>query len=126
MTAIIDRLWGQAEPKVFIGRDEFVRSLEGWQIEPVEIDGDLAYVTMTKGPEFHFTTFGQHRGTPKMIRDAIQPIIDRHGFVRTRTPKDADRQHRFNRLIGFVADGEDEFFIYYRMKKLTLHRTAET
>lgn len=123
--SVIDSLWEQAEPNIYIGKAEFIRSLDGWTIEPVEIDGDLAYVTMTNGPEFHFTTFGKHRGTIKMVRDGIQPVIDQHGFVLTRTPKDADRQHRFNRLIGFVADGEDEFFIHYRMEKLTLHRTAE-
>jgi hypothetical protein len=114
---VIDRLWAQAEPIVFISRDQFVRGLEGWDIEAVRIDGRLAFAALTNGPEFHFASFDT--GAPvtmAMIRSRLDPIIERHGFVSTRTPKSgADRQHRFNRAFGFVATGEDEFFVHYRL-----------
>lgn len=115
-TNVIDALWAQIEPTVFISRSEFAASLADWDVEAVEIDGELAFVTMTRGPEFHFAAFGT--GAPisrTMIRARLDPIIARHGFVTTRTPKEgADRQHRFNRAFGFQVTGEDEFFVEYK------------
>jgi len=106
-----DRLWAQIEPIVFITREQFLAGLTGWDIEAVTIDGRLAFAVLTKGPEFHFASFDT--GAPitrAMIRQRLDPIIERHGYVTTRTPKDgADRQHRFNRAYGFKAVGEDDF-----------------
>lgn len=115
MSAVIDALWAQIEPTVFIQREQFERELDGWEIEPVEIDGKLAIVALTKGPEFHFATFGT--GAPVRLWKWLNPIIDRHGFATTRTPKDAARQHRFNLKFGFTVTGEDEFFMYYRLER---------
>jgi hypothetical protein len=116
---VIDRLWEQIEPVVYITREQFVRGLAEWDIEAIRIDGDLAFVALTKGPEFHFASFDT--GAPisrAMIRSRLDPIIERHGFVMTRTPKEgADRQHRFNRAFGFHTTGENEFFIMYRLDK---------
>jgi hypothetical protein len=115
MSAVLDALWEQAEPQVFITREQFEHGLEGWTIEPVERDGELVGAFVTRGPELHFATFKRIAVPLRLIRDHLEPIIARHGFVRTRTPKDAPRQQRFNELLGFVAEGEDEFFLFYRM-----------
>lgn len=116
--AVIDALWAQIEPIAFITRDQFARGLDAWEVEPVEVDGELAFAALTQGPEFHFTTFGTgHPISLAMIRARLDPILARHGFVTTRTPKDEPRQHRFNRLIGFKVSGEDEHFIHYRLEK---------
>jgi hypothetical protein len=117
---VIDAMWKQAEPQVFITREQFERDLEGWTIEPVERDGVLVGAFVTRGPELHFATFSVPGGKPvafslRLIREHLEPLIEQYGFVRTRTPKDATRQHRFNERMGFVAEGESEFFIHYRM-----------
>lgn len=115
---IVDRLWAQIESVVFITRDQFARGLERWEIEPVEIGGELAFVGLTQGPEFHFASFDTGaRITSEMIRSRLTAIMDRHGFVTTTTPKDEPRQHRLNRRLGFVATGENEFFVSYRLDK---------
>lgn len=118
-TEVVDALWAQTEPVVFISREQWVRELADWDIEAVRIDGRLAFAALTRGPEFHFASF--NTGAPitmGMIRSRLDPIIERHGFVTTRTPKDgADRQHRFNRAFGFLVSGESEFFIDYRLDK---------
>lgn len=113
---VMDAMWRRAEPTVFITREEFERNLDGWTIESYMADGDLAFATLSRGPEFHFMSFGT--GAPitlRMIRGWLQPVLDRHGYVCTRTPKDEVRQQRINKAVGFVADGQDEFFIYYRL-----------
>jgi hypothetical protein len=122
MTAVemvIELMWRQAEPQVFITRDEFIKSLDGWEIEPIHVGDILGGAVLTRGPELHFATFGtKTSATMTIIRPRLEAIIAAHGFVRTRTPKDATRQHRFNRLIGFEVEGEDEFYIHYRLEKI--------
>lgn len=114
--AVIDALWAQIEPTAYITRDQFARGLDAWEVEPVEVDGELAFAALTQGAEFHFTTFGTGRPISlAMIRARLEPILARHGFVTTRTPKGESRQHRFNKLIGFKAVGESEFFVNYRL-----------
>jgi hypothetical protein len=121
---VTDLLWAQFVAQlgfgrlVFITREQFDRALDAWEIEPVEINGELAFATLTKGPEFHFASFETGRPISlAMIRERIEPLMERHGFVTTRTPKSEPRQHRFNRLFGFKATGEDEFFVHYRLER---------
>lgn len=116
---VVRLLWQQIEPIVYITREQFERGLAEWDIEPVQVNGRLAFVALTCGPEFHFASFDT--GAPitmTMIRSRLSPIIERHGFVTTRTPRDGgDRQHRFNRLLGFKEIGQDEFMIHYRLEQ---------
>lgn len=116
---VIDALWEQIEPFAFLTREQFVSGLACWDIEPVVIDGQLAFATLTNGPEFHFASFDT--GAPitrTMINSRLDAIIERHGFVTTRTPVEgAGRQHRLNKLLGFQVTGTSEFFVHYRRDK---------
>ena len=113
---IIDRLWERTEPFVFITRAQFDQTLVGWDIESHEIDGGLHYVTLVKGPEFHFDILSEKRPfTMHRVRACLKPILKRYGYVTTRTPKRESRQQRFNKIVGFKRTGEDEFFVHYRM-----------
>lgn len=115
---IIDRLWEQIEPTVFITKEQFAAGFKDWTIEMVEVDGVAAFVGLTNGPEFHYASFGiGARITRAMIWSRLNPILDKHGFVTTRTPKDDVRQQRINRAQGFVEIGSDEFFITFRMDR---------
>lgn len=119
MTALIDQLWELAEPTLYITKDEFVKSLEGWEIEPIEIDGVVALITMTKGALFHFVSM--KTGKPfsmKVVRGTIGRVIEQHGYAETRTPKDDVRMHRFNNRLGFKAIGEDALDTHFRIERL--------
>jgi hypothetical protein len=121
MIDVVEALWSQIEPAVFISREQFTRELEEWEIEPVEINGALAFAVLTKGPELHFASFGT--GAPislVMIKARIDPLLERYGFVTVRTPKNDVRQHRFNKRFGFKQIGSDEFFTYFRMDRRCL------
>lgn len=116
---IVDRLWEKAEPMLFLPKEAFIKNLDGWEIGTVEIDGVPAFATITKGPAFHFESFGTGRNvTWKIIRDCLQPIIDRYGYATTHTPKEDARQHRFNLLLGFVVTGEDAYDTHYRIERI--------
>lgn len=113
---ILDRLWAEAEPKVYISKEAFINNLDGWEIEPVYIKGDLSFVTLTKGPAFHFQSFSTRKAiSPRMIADFLAKIIAKHGYATTKTPKEDGRQHRFNLRFGFYVTCEDEYDIHYRI-----------
>jgi hypothetical protein len=114
---VIDRLWAQIEPDVYITREQFVRGLVDWDIEAIRIDGELAFVTLTRGPEFHYTSFGVGKISIAMIRLWLAPILDLHGYATTRTLKSEPRQHRLNLRLGCTVTGEDEFTIHYRLDR---------
>ena len=118
---LIDAIWAEVGQKVFISKREFDASLDGWTLETKELDGTVIGATLVNGPEFHFVTFGPKRAlTAALITSCLQPIIDAHGFVRTKTPREDDRQHHFNMLIGFEVESLDEFYTYFRMERLML------
>lgn len=119
---LIAIMWRAVESSVFISRQDFVDGLDGWEIAAKEIDGEMIGATLTKGPEFHFVTFGPKKAFPRaLMRECVQPIIDRYGFVRTRTPSDDTRQCRFNRAVGFTVESTDDYFTTFRMERLSLH-----
>ena len=119
MDTLLSKVWAQIEPHVFITKREYLAGLEGWKVSPFEREGALLGAAITKGPEFHFVTFGGRWNLTRAdIRSWLKPILDEYGCVTTKTPKDDTRQQRFNRLLGFVPEGEDEFFVHMRLTKL--------
>lgn len=114
-----DLLWQKAEPVLFISKDEFLKTLAEWVIKPVYIEGELAWITVQKGPEFHFQSIGKTRVMPlRMIRSFLQAIIAEHGYACTKTPLEDVRQQRFNQRFGFVETGRDGFDIHFRIETL--------
>lgn len=118
-TEILDRLWDSAEKVLYIPKAAFIKNLEDWDINTVEVDGVPAFVTLQRGANFHFESLGtRHPITREMIWNFLRPIIAEHGFAATKTPKEDERQHRFNRAFGFQVVGEDEFDTFYRIDRV--------
>jgi hypothetical protein len=111
-------LWQQKPDLLFVTKEHFVAGLEGWEIDPREVDGELAFVFLTKGPELHFTSLKTGKPMPlAMARDVIERIRVIHGHVIVKTPKHEERQQRFNRAIGFRPFDEDDYNIHFRLEK---------
>jgi hypothetical protein len=119
---LIDRLW--SDSPLFLSREEFARTLDGWELEPVMQDGKLAVIFVTKGPEFHFAKLDPaYQCTREILRRFPGEVIERHGYALTKTPKDDLRQMRFNQRLGFYRIGEDEYDIHLRID--TMRHTKE-
>lgn len=115
---LIDTLWRDVSAKLFITREQFDRDMEGWDVQPIELDGETVGIALRKGPEFHFRSLrtGRHL-TRQLLRDLLRPQLEQYGYVTTRTPKDEARQRRFNETVGFKVVGEDKFDIHYKLER---------
>lgn len=115
MIDIIGRLWQDCP--LFLSREEFAKTLDGWTIEPVEVDGRTIGVFLVKGPEIHFSKFDDTSVTRSHLARLAQ-LIAEHGHAITRTPKDDVRMLRLNQRLGFYKVGEDEWDVHLRIDKL--------
>jgi hypothetical protein len=122
---LIGMLW-EASP-VFMTRDDFAKSLEGWDIEAMHNDrGEVAVIFASKGPAFHFCKIDpQFQATKAVLAKYPGSLIDRYGYATTSTPKTDMRMLRFNRALGFHVTGEDALDIHQRIDSLR-HTTKET
>jgi hypothetical protein len=115
---VLDRLWAEVEPSVFITRAQWEQGLAEWDIQAIHAeDGRLAFVVLTRGPEIHYKSFGVEPMSLAMLRRWGTPLLERYGHVVTRTSKDDLRQQRVNRRLGAVEVDSDEFFITFRWDK---------
>lgn len=121
MTDLRELVWQEAAPMLFMSREQFFAHLDGWTIEPFEVDGEPAFAMLTKGAEFHLVTFKTGRRFPmKAFMKRLRTMLDEHGYATTRTPKiGEDQQHRINERFGFVPIGEDWLDIHYRLDRQT-------
>lgn len=112
--AQFDVVWEHVKYIVFCTADEFRKQLDGWEFEQ-----QTRLIRLNNGPEFHCIPLSDSRTYGREdVRACVQPLIDRYGYATTRTPKQYVRQHRFNKMIGFVPYREDDHDIYYRIERL--------
>lgn len=120
---IIGRLY-QDSP-LFYTREQFERTLDGWQIHEVYGASGIAGVVITRGPEFHFAKWDPaYQVSRADLRRWPGELIEQHGYAITRTPKYDKRQQRFNERLGFERVGEDEYDIHYRITRLRVKDTS--
>jgi len=116
---VVDLLWQQARERLYITREQFEQSLEGWFLDTIQGPNGIAAVFVVKGPMFHFAKFDP---TVKATRDHLRKypgsLIAKYGYATTTTPKEDTRQRRFNERLGFFQTGEDDLDIHYRIEKL--------
>jgi hypothetical protein len=116
----IDLLWAQAQETLYITKEQFTQSLEGWTLDSVlRDDASIGAVFVSRGPEFHFATFGGDiQATRAHLKKYPGELIAIHGYAITRTPKTDTRMVRFNQRLGFYAIGQDEFDVHMRIDQL--------
>lgn len=121
-TEIMDALY--ASSPLFIDRDLFEKSLDGWEASAVERHNgrtkpEILFVALNKGPVFHFQSMRTGHPLPmREIRKYLNAIIEEHGYAETKTPIEDQRQRRFNELVGFKRHVEDAEYVTYRVEEV--------
>ena len=115
MSNLTDLLWQAVEPVMFITKEQFLASLCQWEIDIIETEGEPAFITLTRGPEFHIHSVGSGRRIPlREIERRIGVLVERYGYAETRTPKHMAKQRKINEMFGAMIVGEDDLDIHYR------------
>ncbi len=119
---MIDQMWGQVKDTLYITREQFEKSLEGWTITPF-YNPALFGVVMNQGPSFHFMIFGPWKCTKEILRQFPGSLIEKYGYAETFTPIEDERQHRFNKRVGFIETRRDDNFVHYRIEGRNMEPT---
>lgn len=92
-----------------------------WSFVEVERKGLLAGFVIIKNNEIHCWRKPEYTGiwlTKHTIKNIIQPLIDKFGFVCTKVRKSNNTGHVFVTRLGFEKVSEDENCTYYRIERL--------
>lgn len=102
--------------RLHISREEFMEGIKGWNLHPIEREGNLAAVVATKDNEVHVAVDQAYRGK-WLGRDSIKRILggilNEYGQAVTSVGYDNYAASSFLRRLGFVPDS-----IVYRLEKL--------
>lgn len=120
--ALIAQMYEHKSDLLFVTLEQYALALDGWTLEPLYIGGDLAYVLISKGPEFHYVSFETgHRLPLKLFANRCMQLHRAFGYFETRTPKDDRRQQHFNERVGMKRIGEDAYDFHYRLADVPAH-----
>ena len=95
--------------------DDFEKTFADWEYVPY---GDLMGVALIKGTELHFVPSPTFKVDRKLLRQQIQPLLERQGFLTTRVQHADKQSQRMNKLFGFKPTWADEQFQYSIMTAL--------
>lgn len=119
--AYIDELYRVVREQVIISRDAYAASLDGWDIEPVLIDGEQVGLMVTKGPEIHFRLDRKKMlvHTRRVIRNYVAPHLKRHGFLTT-IALAGSNDIGFLKRFGFVETKTEGRAVMFRLDQLKI------
>lgn len=117
----IDQLYQKVRTEVPITRAAYGASLDGWDVEPVLMDGQQIGVVIVKDGEIHISLDkqGALRHARRIIRNYVASALRRFGFLTTRSLGEPDVM-RFLHRLGFQECGRDGRLVVLRLEKLQL------
>ena len=105
---------------------EAARAEPGWEVFEHWQDGRLMGFSMLKGTEYHCQLEPGFKLSRRVMREFLEPLFNRHGFLTTRVPVGDEANERFNRVFGFERTWSDERFHYFLMAELPFGRRDKT
>ena len=120
---VVNRLWDDYVnhiSSVCLTFDQFQAVLETCRVNQEIIDGEVAFITVCFGPDFHLLSMDTgHLITRPMIMRQFAPLLEQYGKVTTTVPKTDVRWARFLRVAGFRVTGEDWCSTRYEMDRVS-------
>lgn len=97
----------------------------GWDVRYAKRAGVVVGLVMTKGCEVHIHSMRPREAlSRKNIRDFLGPLLERHGYVTTRVPRNVI-DHRLREHLGFVQTWADDRFTYWALTELPYSKREE-
>lgn len=111
-----------------IGKGEaFESALKEWDVLPLIHGGRHAGTFMVKGTEIHFAlTDGAPSGSVrKSVRESLETIMDKYGFLTTKAPRGNFAANTFIKRVGFKPTWKDDVYQYYMLAELPWSKPRE-
>lgn len=102
--------------------------LNGWETMDYLERGEHVATGIHKGAELHVIVDQAWRGralSRRRVREFLQPLFERHGYVSTRVAHERVEQQAFVERIGFKKTWEDAMFRYYMLTALPFERKVK-
>lgn len=103
-----------------ISYDEFVEQVNGWNVEPVLVGGEVVGAILVNGPEIHacIKPEGFRRWFRKQQMHILDSTIEKHGYAMTRVMQGNEIGKRFVERLGFTESHiEGNAVIYTKVKQ---------
>jgi hypothetical protein len=102
-----------------ISFEDFELLMQGWEVIPLEQNGELLGAVITKGPELHVGYGIKPQGSiMKHIKATLVKLIDKYGFAVTTVESEYAKGLRFCKRLGFVEIAEKNGKIYLKCNKI--------
>lgn len=99
--------------------------LAEWECVPIYFEGQLAGCGLLKGTELHFAAqagFGEKIFTRRIVRDFLEPLLARHGYLTTKMDLAEAKNWDFVHRLGFRPTWHDNEYRYFMLTKLPFGR----
>lgn len=100
--------WESACPRWPVSFDEFTTAVREWDVEPVEVDGQLVGAVLMRGPEIHACIRPEGFGrwlSRRVLRSTLARVVAEHGRAETSVATGNEAGEAFVRRLGFVEAG---------------------
>ena len=101
-------IYKSIEHRLPISFEEFSEALQDWETIPLMQNSRLIGGVIVKGNELHVGYAEKPAASiRKNIKEVMQPLLEKHGFVVTKVAKDNINGLIFCKRLGFVEFGSD-------------------
>ena len=122
MNALLDKYLDWLDLSGHAGAENLV---ESWHFEGWHENGELAAVAMLKGTENHYAVAPNWRGriiTRRRTRAFLAPLMERYGFLTTRSFDHDNVSALFLCRLGFIKTWTELHFHHWMLTELPFSR----
>ncbi len=104
-TILMDRLAAHG-----IGREQFEAAVSDHDVKAIQDGEAVIGMFMANGPEVHVAVLPAYRCrwfSRRLLRDALSPIVEQFGYVKTSVMPDNTAGMRFVQRLGFERNGNE-------------------
>jgi len=117
--ALIEIVWQSLSSNYYLSKETCINNLNSCLVALENVGGKMAVTYVSNGPEFHFVKVSDKYVAKKStLKRYPGSLIEKFGYAETCTPISDERQHRFNRAVGFYETHRSNSYVYYRIEKL--------
>lgn len=119
----IDVLYEHVSRYIPLTKEQYAKTLDGWDLSEVSLGDIFAGVLMMRGHEIHvcLDSYLCLKRSRELIRMLLINKLKSLGYLTTVALKNDEKSNRFIKRLGFYITQENEQFIFYRIENTRFH-----